>query len=77
MTTTPANLLFCASRALRDAACEYAQDSANADDAAEDKLHQAALDYAQVAKHIDAAASSIDFYEGMPEVIARVKKVTP
>lgn len=53
MTTTPANLLFCASRALRTAACEYAQDSANAEDAAEDKLHQAALDYALVANAID------------------------
>ena len=51
MTPTPANLLFCASRALRTAACEYA--NANAEDAAEDKLHQAALDYALVANAID------------------------
>lgn len=55
MTPTPTNLLFCASRALRTAACEYAQDSdnANAEDAAEDKLHQDALDYALVANAID------------------------
>lgn len=57
MTTTPTNLLFRASRNLRDAACGYAADlesGTEAEESAEDKLHQAALDYALVANAIDA-----------------------
>ena len=57
MSTNPSNLLFFASRRLRDAACEYAQD---VDDAAEDKLHQAALDYAAVANAIDGQRYGIE-----------------
>lgn len=54
---TASNLLFFASRKLREAACGYATDLGNvgseAEEAAEDKLHQAALDYALVANAID------------------------
>lgn len=62
MSTNPSNLLFFASRRLRDAACEYAQDvdSSAIDDAAEDKLHQAALDYAAVANAIDGQRYGIE-----------------
>ena len=78
--TTPTNILFSADRALRDAASSYSSaifgTSKDMLRVREDELRQAALDFAKVAKHIDAAASSIDFHEGMPEVIARVEEVT-
>ena len=57
MTDTPTTLLFSASRNLRDAACGYAADiesGTEAENAAEDKLHQAARDYAAVANAIDS-----------------------